>query len=169
MHEIIYIGIGGNLGQRHLFLAAACDHINAHIGPVRAKSRIYETAAWGMTNAPDFLNQVLEVETHLAPLEVLHQCLKIERLLGRKRRNDVSGYRSRTADIDLLMFGDLVFDHPLLQLPHPGIAKRRFVLEPLAELAANCLHPVHHQTIAAMLNACNDQTHVQLWPSPMDM
>jgi 2-amino-4-hydroxy-6-hydroxymethyldihydropteridine diphosphokinase len=169
MREIIYIGIGGNLGQRHLFLAAAIDRINAHIGPVRAKSRIYETAAWGMTNAPDFLNQVLQVETHLSPLDVLHQCLIIERMLGRKRRTDVRGYRSRTADIDLLLYGDVIREEQLLHVPHPGIAQRRFVLEPLHELAADYMHPVHQQTIAALLSACSDQTPIKLWPSPTDM
>jgi len=169
MREIIYIGIGGNLGQRHQFLAAAVDRIGALIGPVRAQSRIYETAAWGMTYAPDFLNQVLEVETHLSPLEVLQKCMTIERMLGRKRRTPGNGYRSRTADVDLLLYGQLVLEHPQLTLPHPGIAARRFVLDPLAELAADYVHPISHQTIAALQRACRDTSPLKIWPSPTDM
>lgn len=168
MCTIVYIGIGGNLGQRQLFLKATIQRIGEYIGVVKATSSIYETAAWGMDNAPDFLNQVVSVETNLEPLKVLENCLKIERMLGRRRRGSGSGYQSRTADIDLLLYGDVILDHPSLQLPHRGIADRKFVLAPLTEIAPGYLHPVHHQTIATLHDKCSDLTPVKLWLSPTD-
>ncbi|WP_306642405.1 2-amino-4-hydroxy-6-hydroxymethyldihydropteridine diphosphokinase [Sanyastnella coralliicola] len=163
MHKVT-LGIGGNLGQRELFLLYTRKHLANYVGALLAESSIYETAAWGMGDAPDFLNQVVICETAMSADEVLNEIRSIERLLGRKR-SAKDGYQSRTCDIDILLFDDEVIDQADLLVPHPGIPKRRFVLEPLNELIPDFIHPVHGSSIASLLEACDDNTEVKKWPS----
>ncbi len=163
--KTIYLGIGSNLGRRERFLAEAVRLISTHIGPVTASSAFYETQAWGMDDAPDFLNRVLGVETDRSASEVMALCLRIERMLGRKRKTTV-GYSSRTIDIDILYFADEVHDTTELQIPHPGIPKRRFVLEPLVALAPDLKCPLTGKTTTELLARCTDATAIRLWHSP---
>ncbi len=160
----VYLGIGGNLGRRDLFLSHTIQWIGALVGPVLQASSIYETAAWGMEDAPDFLNQVLEVETELAPLQVLEKCHHIERLMGRKRTAG-TGYASRTADIDLLHYEGYRMEDADLVLPHPGITKRKFVLIPFAEIAGELTLPGVTHTITELLASSEDTTEVRTWDS----
>ena len=160
-----YIGIGGNLGRRELFLSSAKRRIEEEIGPIVAESSIYETAAWGMENAPDFLNQVIAVSTELAPKELLQACFKIERFLGRKR-NSRAGYASRTADLDILHMEGIASNEVALTLPHPNIAKRRFVLVPFSEIAPHLQLPGTSKSIADLLDECEDYTEVTKWDYP---
>lgn len=157
------IGLGGNLGQRHLFLSEAVRLIGNDIGAVSAKSSIYETAAWGMVGEA-FLNLVVAVETSKSCEDVLQSLLDIERRLGRKR--DGIGYSSRTIDLDILFFNDLEYASDHLIVPHPAIAERRFVLIPLVELDPSYLHPQLKKTVGALLEACNDQLEVKKWAYP---
>jgi 2-amino-4-hydroxy-6-hydroxymethyldihydropteridine diphosphokinase len=159
-----FLGIGGNLGRRDRFIQAAIQRL-AKFGDVVKVSRLYETEPWKMNNAPDFLNGVIELHTGLSPEDLMLGCLEIERQLGRKR-SPTEGYASRTIDIDLLYFGNRVQSSPFLTLPHPGIANRRFVLLPLAEIAATFIDPVRECTIAEMLKSCTDNSESLLWHSP---
>lgn len=160
----VYLGIGGNLGRRDLFLSHTTQWIGALVGPILQASSIYETAAWGMEDTPDFLNQVLEVETELEPLQVLEKCHYIERLMGRKRKAG-TGYASRTADLDLLHYEGCSMEHADLVLPHPGITRRKFVLIPFAEIAGELTLPGLTHTLNELLASSEDTTEVRTWDS----
>lgn len=128
-----YLGLGSNVGDRAANLRAAADALEANGVEVVARASLYETAPQGeVLDQPDFLNSALRIRTGLAPLELLDLCKRIERELGR----DPSGRRHgpRPIDIDVLLVGDRTLAHERLTLPHPEIASRRFVLEPLLEL-----------------------------------
>jgi 2-amino-4-hydroxy-6-hydroxymethyldihydropteridine diphosphokinase len=125
---LAYVGLGSNLGDREAMLLRAAEAIDAlRLSPV------IETEPWGYADQPRFLNAVAEVETELAPRELLELLLDVERRLGRMREGP--RYGPRTIDLDLLLYGDEVVDEPGLQVPHPRLGERRFVLEPLAALA----------------------------------
>ena len=131
--ECVYIGLGANLGDRAATLDAAIGKLDELAGTrVLRRSDLYESAAVGLTQQPDFLNCVAELASELEPRALLAQLQAIEELLGRVRR-----FRNapRTCDLDLLLYGDRVIDQAGLQVPHPRLGERRFVLEPLAELA----------------------------------
>jgi 2-amino-4-hydroxy-6-hydroxymethyldihydropteridine diphosphokinase len=125
---VAYVGLGANLGDREESIRKAAELIGAtRISTVR------ETEPWGVTDQPPFLNAVAEVEWDGSPRELLHGLLEVERELGRVR--DGTRWGPREIDLDLLVFGDEVIDEPGLTVPHPELARRLFVLEPLAELA----------------------------------
>ncbi len=129
-----YVGIGANLGDREQTVRASVDRLAAEPGiDVVALSTLRETAPWGPVEQPPFLNGVVELETGLAPRALLDVLLRVERGLGRVRSGERWG--PRTIDLDLLVHGDVACDEPGLTLPHPRLHERRFVLEPLAELA----------------------------------
>lgn len=147
---------GGNVGDAEQTLGEAARLINAEIGRVVRHSRIYRTKAWGF-EAEDFRNQVLVVESELEPMQVLDVVNDIERRLGRDRaveqmEKSATGarYASRSIDIDILFYDDLVVESERLTLPHPRIAEREFVLEPLTEVAARWRHPVSGVSVQQM-------------------
>lgn len=155
-----YLLIGGNMGQRELLLEEARRHIGLYCGEVSARSAIYETEAWGKTDQPAFLNQVLAVDTLLAPEALLQQVLQIEQTMGRQR---LEKYGPRLMDIDILLYNNEVVQLPQLVIPHPHMAARRFVLAPLAELAPGFIHPIHQISIQRLLEQCTDPLHVYKW------
>lgn len=130
-----YVGLGANLGDREAAIRAAARLI----GAVRL-SRIRETEPWGYADQPRYLNAVAEIETELTPRELLDRLLAVERELGR-RRGTGPRYGPRTIDLDLLLYGEETVDEPGLTVPHPRLHERRFVLEPLAELAPEAVVP----------------------------
>lgn len=148
-----YLLIGGNLGDRAEHLKAAIQGIIQNCGAVLNSSSVYETAAWGVAAQPDFLNQVLRIETSLSPHELLKRILMIEQSIGRIRR-EKNG--ARNIDIDILYFDNLVIDEEGLKIPHPRIAQRRFVLKPLSEIAGGWKDPVLGKTVNSMLQECTD-------------
>ena len=148
-----YLLTGGNLGNRQKSLEQAKALIEKQCGPVLAASSLYETAAWGKTNQPAFLNQALLIETHLPPGLLLKELLQIEAACGRIRKER---YGPRLIDIDILLYDDLVMQTGFLTIPHPRLAERRFALEPLAAIAPELLHPVFHKTITLLLQECAD-------------
>lgn len=127
------LGFGGNLGDPVMAFAAALARLGNHPEiAVTALSSVWRTAPWGKLDQPEFLNMAVRVETGLGPEALLELCLAIERESGRERRER---WGPRTLDIDILTFGSATIDRPGLQLPHPRIAERAFVLAPLAEIA----------------------------------
>ena len=133
----VFLGIGGNLGDRRATMRLAVAEIRAVVEDVRVSS-MYETAAWGVTDQPSFLNAVVRGSTELSPLELLDAMQAIENQLGRVRTQH---WGPRTIDIDILLYGSDVIDEPLLKVPHPYMAQRGFVLRPLADLAAGLTLP----------------------------
>lgn len=146
----------GNVAENFL---RAREYLLEHLD-ITAFSGLYRTAAWGMEQAPDFLNQVWQVYTHLKPKPLLEVLLETERWLGRKRTKG-QGYQNRPIDLDILLYDDLVLDLPGLQIPHPRLCERRFALLPLAELAPHYQHPLRRQTVAQLLDECGDKNRVE--------
>jgi 2-amino-4-hydroxy-6-hydroxymethyldihydropteridine diphosphokinase len=134
-------------------LSAARVRITLLAGPVSMTSSLYETAAWGNTDQPSFLNQVVAIETKLTPAVLLSTLQAIERSLGRTSKGKGE---PRTIDIDILLYGDEVINTPDLTIPHASMPDRRFALTPLAEIAPDVVHPVNKKTIAKMLEECGD-------------
>ena len=151
--NISYLLIGGNQGERAAQLALAREKITAAAGRITKISSVYETAAWGKTDQPDFLNQALQLETALDAAALLDVLLGIELQMGRRREER---YGSRIIDIDILFFNDATIRLPQLVIPHPEIQNRRFALAPMSEIAPLLTHPILGRTIQQLLDACTD-------------
>jgi len=152
-----YLLTGGNMGNREKNLARAKKLISEQAGKVTRASSLYETAAWGKTDQPSFYNQALELETTLPPKDLLKLLLEIEKKLGRQRDEK---YGPRTIDIDILLYGDQIFNDPQLRIPHPELQNRRFALTPLAEIGPGLVHPVFKKSITELLAICSDTLEV---------
>lgn len=135
--------------------------VESRIGEVTKVSSFYETAPWGVTDQPAFLNQVLEVETNQQPEDVLRHILEIEHELGRVR---YERWGARVIDIDLLYFGEDVRDTARLTLPHPRLHERKFVLIPMLEIAPDFVHPFFLKTQTTLLSECPDTGEVVVLP-----
>jgi 2-amino-4-hydroxy-6-hydroxymethyldihydropteridine diphosphokinase len=158
-----YLLIGGNLGNRWHNLTTAIDLIEASCGSISQQSSVYETAAWGLTTQPDFLNQVLVVKTTLTPFNLMKQLLLIENKMGRVRSIKMG---PRIIDLDILLIDDCIIETDLLKLPHPALPQRRFALLPLVEIAPQLIHPVEKKSIFQLLKDCTDNLNVQKITEP---
>jgi 2-amino-4-hydroxy-6-hydroxymethyldihydropteridine diphosphokinase len=152
-HYPVFLLLGANLGEREATLLKAKMLISEQIAPILLQSHLYETAPWGVTDQPSFLNQVVQIETDLLPLDILKKTLAIEKQLGRERR---LRWGARMIDIDMLYYGDFILETTDLQLPHPRLHERRFTLVPLAEIAPDFVHPLLKKTNQELLEKCTD-------------
>jgi 2-amino-4-hydroxy-6-hydroxymethyldihydropteridine diphosphokinase len=155
----VFLGIGTNLNNRESNLKEAVAMIEKHIGKVVASSSVYETEPWGFQTEEEFLNMVVKVETNLNPYGLIGRILMIESMLGRIRLE--KQYASRVIDIDILFYDDLVINETNLQIPHPLMHKRQFVLVPLCEIEPEMVHPVLKKSVSLLLESCEDKSRVR--------
>jgi 2-amino-4-hydroxy-6-hydroxymethyldihydropteridine diphosphokinase len=155
-----YLSLGSNIGDRAANIARAIEELRARGVRVTRESSLYETEPVEFLNQAWFLNCAIEVETDLRPGQLMAVLLEIERAMGRERRVPKG---PRLIDMDILLYGEEVVNEPGLEIPHPRMAERKFVLVPLAEIAGEAIHPVSLLTIAEMLDATADQSEVRKW------
>jgi 2-amino-4-hydroxy-6-hydroxymethyldihydropteridine diphosphokinase len=147
MAEFVYLSLGSNLGDRSANLRAAIERLG-EAGAIRAVSGFYETEPVELRDQPWFLNCVVALETSDSPEALLQRALAIEQEMGRVRMKEKG---PRSIDIDILLFGDRVVEERGLKIPHPAMQQRRFVLEPLAKIAPEALHPLLRKTARELL------------------
>jgi 2-amino-4-hydroxy-6-hydroxymethyldihydropteridine diphosphokinase len=161
MHTVFLL-LGSNLGNRPAMLQQARTLLTAQVGYITAQSACYESEPWGFEADTQFMNQVIQVNTLLAPEPLLHTILQIEQQLGRVRTTSPHPYTSRVIDIDILFYDDEIIHTLELTIPHPLLHRRRFTLLPLHEIAPQYIHPVLRQTIAVLLQQCDDPAKVRV-------
>jgi deoxyguanosine kinase len=154
-----YLSLGSNQGNKLENLQQAIDLIAEKIGNVVKISSVYKTASWGF-KSDDFLNICILVSTGLNPENLLYQIQKIETSLGRSKSAE-KGYKARTIDIDVLLFENEIIFSKELMVPHKEMLKRKFVLIPLVEIAANVIHPIQKQRLSVCLKNCNDTSEIE--------
>lgn len=160
----VYVGLGSNLGDREKLLNQAIARIGENpLITISRVSSVFETEPWGREDQPEFLNQVIEINTEMQPQQLLEFLQQVEKTLGRERRER---WTARSMDLDLLIFGDRIIDSKQLTLPHPELRNRRFVLEPLAELAPELKVPKTGKTVSELLALCTDAHWVKKWAKP---
>lgn len=157
----IFIGMGSNLGDRPANLQQSLNLLQQEGVTLLACSPLYETPSWGKENEPAYLNAVVQLTSVLHPEELLQLLLQTEDMLGRDRP-----YRwaPRTVDLDLLYYHQEIRSSNLLELPHPRIEERKFVLKPLCDLAPGFQHPISLKNQATLLKECPDTSSITLWP-----
>lgn len=158
---MVYLSLGTNIGDKEQNLLTALDKIDKQIGNVVSQSAFFATAPWGFESVNTFLNACVAVETDLSPEELLNECQAIERQMGRTQKSTVATqadgsttavYHDRVIDIDILLFDNRIIKTPRLTIPHPLMHRRRFVLEPLAQIAYDVNIPGTSMSVGEMLN-----------------
>jgi len=149
MHKVVYLSLGSNLGDREANLRNAIERLRGVGNPV-AISSFYETEPIDVVSQPWFLNCAVKLDTEKMPRQLITAILSLEQEMGRQRKQQKA---PRTIDIDILLFGSSIIEIPSLTIPHPRMHERRFVLEPLAEIAHDARHPVFKRTIRELREA----------------
>ena len=156
----MYLHLGSNEGDREKSISDCIRLLEEKVGNILAKSSLYETEAWGVKEQPDFLNQALEIITSLAPREVLDEIKTIEHSLGRAVKVK---WGQRKIDIDILFYDDEIINTEHLNIPHPQLEKRNFVLVPMLEIAGDKMHPTLNKTIEELYDECRDDGEVMIY------
>lgn len=160
--ETAFLLLGGNVGDVEKTFSVVRSQLLASGHEIEAVSKVYRTQAWGMEkDTADFLNQVLKISTNQSAQDLLRMVLNIEKDLGRQRPKIPKVYFDRSIDIDILSYGTLIINDINLQIPHPRISERLFVLEPLNELAPKMILPGQNLTVRQLLSQCADKLKVQ--------
>jgi len=155
MHQV-FLGIGGNIGDKPTNFFRAHALISKMLGKIDARSSIYETPPWGFQSEHVFWNQAVEIETVLEPLEILWRIKEIEEMFGIKSKKQ--RYTDRAIDIDILYVDDDFFETDSLIIPHAKLHERKFVLVPLVEIAPDFKHPLLRMSNRDLLDCCKDQS-----------
>jgi 2-amino-4-hydroxy-6-hydroxymethyldihydropteridine diphosphokinase len=155
----IIILLGSNLGDRLVNLKQAIDSI-ASFSSILQQSNIYQTAAWGKTDQADFLNQAIEIQTHHTAENLMHALLAIESQMGRVR---IQKWEPRIIDLDIIFYESAIHTTDFIQIPHPEMQNRAFVLKPLLDLIPHFEHPILKQNITQLWEKCPDQLEVSLF------
>ncbi len=155
-----YISLGSNVGNKIEHLKKAVHLLSLRAGEINLYSSVYKTSSWGFSSE-DFLNACVAINTELTPEKLLDTLLEIEIDLGRKRSNKKE-YEARTIDLDILFFDTIVNTTPKLQIPHPQLHLRKFVLIPLSDIAPSKIHPVLKKTITELNNKCIDDSEISI-------
>lgn len=153
MHKV-FLGIGGNIGNKHINFQKVVKIIEKQLGEITKKSSVYETPPWGFDTEENFWNQIIIIQTKLSPSDLLKNIHEIEKQFGRTRKS--TNYASREMDIDILYYDDLYLETEDLIIPHPKMQLRKFVLVPLNEIAPDFKHPLLRFTSFQMLENCKD-------------
>ena len=156
----VFILLGSDLGNRLKNVEQARILIANRVGAVTSASSIYETEPWHMQSSQYFLNQCLMVQTELAPAPVMKVLLAVELEMGRTRSNVHEGYQTRSIDIDILYYNDLIVESQKLQVPHPRLHLRKFALVALSEIAPDFIHPLLLKSNLQLLEKCTDKSEV---------
>ncbi len=159
----VFLSLGGNLGNTQEIFETCYPLIENKVGAILQKSSLYQTAAWGLQDQADFVNQVILVETSLAPNELLAEIQSIEKAFGRER---TIAWGPRTLDLDILFIDQQTIQTADLQVPHPYIQDRKFILIPMQEIAATYQHPKLKKSIAELLLETKDASAVTLIQHP---
>jgi 2-amino-4-hydroxy-6-hydroxymethyldihydropteridine diphosphokinase len=161
---LVYLALGSNLGDRQGYLAAAVDGLARGGLQVLRSASVYSSEPHDLPGEPWFLNTVVEANTILAPEQLLERCISVEEENFRRRTGMKA---SRTLDIDIIFYGDWVIDKPELKIPHPAFRKRKFVLEPLAELAPQFIDPLTGMTVQHLLEEVQDAAELLRFGPPL--
>lgn len=156
----VFLGLGSNLGDRLKYLQSALPAMS-HLGNIRAVSAVYNAEPYGMDSKHDFLNAAVELETDLAPSELLHKLKRIEQHLGRTSHSHM---KDREIDLDILLYARLYYEEHAghsLEVPHPDLINRRFALTSLNDIAPQLVHPIEGDPISALLDRCEDHRRVE--------
>jgi len=158
----VFLSLGGNLGNTQEIFEQSYQAIENKVGKILQKSSLYRTAAWGFKEQADFINQVILLESALHPHEILTEIQSIEKQFGRER---LVTWGPRTLDLDMLFIEDLIVHNEKLQIPHPQIQNRKFILIPMHEIAESFEHPVLKKTIAELVLETTDVSSVKIIPN----
>lgn len=159
----LFLSIGGNLGDRALILSECKKNIESRVGKIHKESSIYVSEAWGFSHPRDFYNQVLWIKTQKNPNDTLDIVLNIELEMGRQRsKHKEQAYEGRLIDIDIIIFNNDIIKNENLQVPHPHMHKRNFVMFPMAEIAPLLIHPIINQTMLEIKNTCIDNGKIKI-------
>lgn len=150
--NLVFISIGSNMGHRLENCNKAIAFLRT-LGKLNKLSTIYETEAWGYDDEK-YLNMVIILKTKLQAVELLNKLLSFEESIGRKRGG--LGYEARIIDLDILFYNDLILKTEILEVPHPKILERQFILKPLAEIAPDFTHPENSKKVSRLLKICTD-------------
>jgi len=164
-NNMVYIALGSNQGNRFELLQEAVYRIRKRIGTVLSVSKVYESPAWGF-ESESFLNACIKIKTERVAHEVLEILLAIENELGRDQ-TPKEGYAARPIDLDILLFDEQIISEKRLEIPHPRMELRQFVLTPLLDIAAEVTHPISTKTIQNLQESCKDESVLRVWAEPL--
>lgn len=153
------------MGDKIKNLNKAINEISFKAGEVILLSGMYETEPWGFSSDESFINMVILIDSNLSPVDLMKECLDVEQKMGRVRDKSKPGYQSRIIDIDILFYDEMIISNTWVKIPHPLIQYRRFILEPLNDIAKDFMHPFLNKSISELLAECQDEGRVKLTQS----